>query len=144
MVVSRKWFNRHVRRRSIMKTLTGSGMAFTFLCWGATSALAQVPAVPGVPGGAPAAVAPVAPVAPVAAPVAAPTNNLWSFLCPTPEQKAACKAKICNSGLGQLLNNSLKPASTLTGGVVPTLCPTVNPADLLAAPDSAVGAAAQI
>src|SRR3989442_3656 len=54
-------------------------------------------AATGVPG---AAVAPAAP----------PPSNLFSFLCPTPDQLAACKQKICNSMIGQLLNNSLKPA----------------------------------
>src|SRR5207244_739310 len=50
------------------------------------------PAAPAVPGaGLTTAVAPL----PGAAP-AAPARNIFSFLCPTPEQKAACLDKLCN------------------------------------------------
>jgi hypothetical protein len=101
---------------------------------------AQVPAVPTA--GAPAAAAAV-PGAPVAAAPAAP-SNIWSFLCPTADQKAACKAKICNSQIGQLMNNSLLPVGALTGGLIGPFCPPVSPADLALPPTSAEGAAAQI
>ncbi len=100
----------------------------------ASGALAQAPVAPapavGV-GGAPVAAAP------------APAN-LFSFLCPTPEQKAACKQKICNSALGQMLNNSLKPVSAMTGGVIPTFCPTISAADLAKPADTPGGAAARV
>src|SRR5262249_55617453 len=92
------------------------------------------------------AVAPAAPAAvagaPAAAPAAAPAN-LFSFICPTPEQKQACKEKICNCALGQMLNNGLKPMSTMTGGIIPTICPEVKAADLAKPADSAEGAAAR-
>jgi hypothetical protein len=73
-------------------------------------------------------------------------QNLWSFLCPTPEQKQACRDKICNSPAGQLLNNILKPLSLFTGGVVGGLCPANQPSaqDLAQPSDSAEGAAARI
>ncbi len=71
-------------------------------------------------------------------------KNLWSFFCMTPEQKAACRAKLCSCKLFQLLNNSLKPASALTGGIIPDFCPAISPAALKMSPTSAEGAAAQI
>ncbi len=101
---------------------------------------AQIPAVPA----APAAAAPAAAVAaPAAAPAAAPSQNIWSFLCPSPDQKAACKAALCNSVLGQMLNNGLGPISTFSGGLVPSCCPAVTAADLAMPADTAQGAAAR-
>src|SRR5262249_23228318 len=97
-----------------------------------------------LPGAAAPAVAPA--VAAPAAAGAAP-RNLWTFLCPTPEQKANCRACICNTGLGQLFSNSLKPAAAFTGGILGPLCPGLNDplkADLLKPADSAEGAASQI
>ncbi|HVS37879.1 MAG TPA: HEAT repeat domain-containing protein [Gemmataceae bacterium] len=96
-------------------------------------------ALPGAPTAPPA----VAPAAAPAAP-AAPQGNIWTKLCPTPEQKAACKAKICASPLGQLLNNMLMPAGAMTGGIIGPCCPLINPADLAKPPDSVQGAAAQL
>jgi hypothetical protein len=74
---------------------------------------------------------------------------MWSCLCPTPAQLAACKAAFCNTQFGALFNNSLAPLSALTGGVIPQCCPNdannkPNPADLLLPPDGALGAAARI
>jgi HEAT repeat protein len=101
---------------------------------------AQLPAAPAAaPAALPAAAAPATTAAPAAAP-----SNIWSFFCMTPDQKAACKQKLCNSAIGQLLNNGLTPASAMTGGIVPTLCPAVSPADLAKPADSAEGAAARI
>jgi hypothetical protein len=56
------------------------------------------------------------------------------------------RACLCNSVLGQLLNNTLKPVGAISGGLVPPLCPpnAVNPADLAKPADSAEGAAARI
>ncbi len=106
----------------------------------APAAYAQLPAAAPAAAGVPAAAAGV----PVAAAPAAPTANLWTFLCLPPEKKAACKAKLCNSPLGQMLNNSLRPASAMTGGLVPSLCPVVSAADLAKPADSPAGAAARI
>ena len=38
---------------------------------------------------------------------------------------AGCKQKICGSPLGSLINNGLAPYSSLSGGLIPQLCPTV-------------------
>src|SRR5437588_8836439 len=117
---------------------TGCSLALALLCALAQSARSQpVPGVPAAPAaaGGPAAVATAGPggVATAAAPGAAP-NNIWSFLCMTPEQKAAKKDKFCSSPLGQLINNSLAPASALTGGVLGGCCPPVSPKDLAQPP----------
>lgn len=96
---------------------------------------AQLPP-PGVGAAPPPVVAP-APAAPAPA-------NLWSFLCPTPEQAAACKSKICKLKIVQLIGAGMKPVSALTGGVIGGCCPAVDPLDLLKPPTSAEGAAAQI
>jgi hypothetical protein len=88
---------------------------------------------------------PAVPAAPAAAPAA--PNNLFSFLCPTPAQVAACKQKLCASPLVQFLGSALAPAQALSGGLLPKCCPGPNdakPADLLKPPDSAEGAAARI
>src|SRR5262245_42212080 len=86
---------------------------------------------------------PPAPVAPVAAAPAGPDKNLWSFLCLSKDQKEACRQKLCQSQFGLLLNNSLAPVNTFTGGIVPGLCPGLPTAAELNAP-GAVGAAAKI
>lgn len=83
----------------------------------------------------------VAPAVP--APTAAP-RNLWSFLCPTPEQKLACKDKLCKSKIGQFLNQALKPAGALTGGALGPFCPGYFQEDLKKPADSAEGAAARV
>ena len=94
---------------------------------------------------APAAAAPAAAAAAPAA--AAPAGNIWSKICLTPEQKAACKAKLCASPIVQLLGGALAPARAFSGGLVPRFCPApgqANPADLKKPADSAEGAAARI
>ncbi|MFO0844137.1 MAG: hypothetical protein U0797_17335 [Gemmataceae bacterium] len=112
--------------------------------------LAQIPGVPAIPGagsalpGAASAI-PGAATAPAAAPAAA--NNIWSKLCMTPEQAAACKQKLCNCSLVQFLSGGLAPISALSGGLIGTGCPgpnQANPQDLLQPSDSALGAAARI
>jgi hypothetical protein len=119
--------------------------------WGAAVALAcgLTPAAWGqvdVPGAAPAAATATAatPGAAATATAAAPQRNLWTFLCPPQEWKDRCKEKFCRSTFGQLINNSFKPASALTGGVIPGCCPPVLKSDLLKPADSAEGAAARI
>ena len=90
---------------------------------------------------APAAAAAAAPAA------AAPAGNIWSKICLTPEQKAACKAKLCASPIVQLLGGALAPARAFSGGLVPRFCPApgqANPADMKKPADSAEGAAARI
>jgi hypothetical protein len=108
------------------------------------AARAQVPApAPAAPPPAavpPAAVGlPATPVAPAPAPA-----NLWTFLCPPPDKMAACKARLCSSALGQMINNGLRPASAMSGGLVPLCCPAVSVVDLAKPADSAQGAAARM
>ena len=114
-----------------------SGLALALLGGAPYAAWAQTVAVPVTP-------VPTAVAAPAPAAVVSPTRNLWTFLCLSPEQKAACKAKFCASQFGRLINNSLAPVSALTGSVVPQCCPLIDPANLVQPPDSALGAAAQI
>lgn len=91
-----------------------------------------VPTAPPLPGG-------VAPAVP-----ALPGSPLINLLCPSPEQKEALRQKFCNSPLGQLINNGLKPLSALTGGILGNCCPPnlPNAADLKKG--GAEGLAAQI
>ncbi|MCE9532709.1 MAG: hypothetical protein K8T89_16555 [Planctomycetes bacterium] len=92
-------------------------------------------------------------VAPAATPATATAaaggaKNIWSMICLTPEQKAACKAKFCKSGIGKLINGMLAPAAAMTGGIIGPCCPdpnkVANPDDLKLPADSAQGAAAKI
>jgi hypothetical protein len=91
---------------------------------------------------------PLPPLSGVAPPAVAPPANLWSFLLPTPAQKEACKAKLCNSPFVQLLNGATKPLSFATGGLIGPLCPdpltTANAEDLKMSAESPQGAAARI
>src|SRR5262245_39767694 len=93
---------------------------------------AQAPALPAAP-------VVVAPAAPAAAVPAAPAN-LWSFLCPTPAQKAACKLCFCNSILGKMVSSMMGPVSVFSGGLFQSRCPAAQAAaDLAKQPDSAEG-----
>ncbi len=97
---------------------------------------AQPPAIPA---------APAAPAAAAALPAPAAPQNLWSFLCLSPEQKAACKAKFCNSALGKLVSSMTGPLQLYSGGLIGNFCPTTPTKEDLAQPaDSAGGAAARI
>jgi hypothetical protein len=90
----------------------------------------------------PVGAAPGAPGLPQDVPAPKPTGKIGNLIT-TCEY---CRAKLCNSTLGQLLNNSLKPVGVFSGGLVPSLCPpnNVNPADMLKPADSVEGAAARI
>ncbi len=91
-------------------TFYGSGLvALTSLT---PTVWAQIPGVAGP--AAPAAVAGVA---------APPPANLWSFLGLTKEQKEECKRKCCQTKIGQMLNQTLKPVAIMSGGMVGNLCP---------------------
>ncbi len=108
----------------------------------ASDALAQgLPAITPPPG---LAIAPQPPPVNAPAPPAALPPNIWDQLMPRADQKAACKAKICNSRIGQLFNNMLTPIGAFSGGILGPCCPTINAADLAKPPDSAEGAAAQL
>jgi hypothetical protein len=108
----------------------------------ASRAGAQAPPPPVV-AAVPAAPVAAVPGAPVAAPAAAP-NNIWTFLCLSPEQKLACKIRFCNSALGQMLNNGLQPVGAFSGGIIGPCCPSYTALDLAKPADSAEGAAARI
>jgi hypothetical protein len=108
---------------------------------------------PVVPAAAPAVVVPAAGPAMVpgapgieALPPAVPGGMCGNIIQGCDYITFRMKLFWCNSVLGQLFNNMLKPANALTGGVVPLCCPPlgVNPADLLKPADSAEGAAARI
>jgi hypothetical protein len=119
---------------------------------GCTPALfAQIPgaAAPGAAGAAaPGAAGAAAPgaagaAAPGAAPAAAP-NNIWSKLCMTPEQKAACRDWFCNSPFGKIYSSMLLPVSAFSGGLITDCCARPSLTDLAQPADSADGAAARI
>lgn len=100
----------------------------------ASDALAQgLPAITPPPG---LAIAPQPPPVNAPAPPAALPPNIWDQLMPRADQKAACKAKICNSRIGQLFNNMLTPIGAFSGGILGPCCPTINAADLAKPPDS--------
>jgi hypothetical protein len=100
--------------------------------------------LPGPAVSTPVAVTPVTAAPPPVA--AAAPRNIWSFLCLTDAQKAKCKAQFCGSQFGQLINNSLAPASALTGGVISQCCPgpAGDPANLLKPADTPLGAAGRV
>jgi hypothetical protein len=99
-------------------------------CGGMTPvAWAQVPAAPAAPAVA-------------GAPAAAPAGTIWDKLGLSHDSLAKCKEKFCGSPLGQLVNNGLKPASALTGGIL-GCCPDMPTAAQLAAA-GAEGDAAKI
>jgi hypothetical protein len=136
---------------------------------GTTGLLAQVPAVPQVPsvpgsptiptvpgGTTPGATVPGVTAPGTSAPSSSSTqpSNIYSFLCPTSAQTAACQAKLCASPVGQILSAVLQPVSLYSGGIVgQNCCPQNNPnnqsnfvnsSDLGQPSDSALGAAARI
>jgi hypothetical protein len=118
------------------RVLGGAALAVLLFTQPPLNAQAPAPAVPA---------APIVP--PTTTPAPAAPNNLWSFLCPTPAQCAACKQKLCASPLAQFMGSALAPARALSGGLLPKCCPgpnDPNPADLAKPADSAEGAAARI
>src|SRR5438067_12277130 len=84
----------------------------------AGSPFAPVPGAAGAPLGAAPAAAPAA-----AAPAAGGGRTLWIFLGISKENCAACRAKLCQSQLGMLLNNATGPLGAFTGGIIPPICP---------------------
>src|SRR5262249_38951942 len=49
--------------------------------------------------------------------------TLWGFLGINKQGLKECKVKFCQSQLGILVGNSLKPVSAMTGGLLPSCCP---------------------
>jgi len=109
---------------------------------------AQTTGLPAAIPAAPSAASAVA--APAAAPAAAaPGGTLWSFLGITPANMAACKARICASQIGQLLNSGSGVLGQFSGGLIPPLCPPPTEAQAAAlsqqgGPTSAAAVAAKI
>src|SRR5439155_1266006 len=93
----------HHGRGSAMIRWPISGAALAVLLFLQSALVAQVPGIGGVGGvggvgGATSAVpgAAALPASPAAAP-----NNIWSKLCPTPDQMQACLQKLCACPLVQ-------------------------------------------
>lgn len=103
-------------------------VAVAGLACGVHAQVPAVPAAPAVPGGVPAA---------PAAAAAEPAPGFFGRMC---QRLDACKRKIADTPLGQLLANAKKPLSALTGGVVPGGPPA--PTDKEAAAPGVGGAAA--
>ncbi len=69
-----------------------------------------------------------------AVPAAAAPKSIFSFLGITQANCEACKAKLCASQFGQMLNGlATGPVAGFTGGFIPPLCPPAPSADALAA-----------
>lgn len=120
------------RKIWLSATLAAAGLASALPT---DKAAAQVPA------------APAAPVAPAAVPgaiggVPPPGGLLGNCI----KAKAYCRARLCASPLGQLLNGAVQPLTAFSGGIIPPICPpnTPSPADLAAPAASPAGAAARI
>jgi hypothetical protein len=129
-----------------------AGLFFLVLVSSST-ARAQIPALPGAAaGGASSAAASglAAAGTGAAAPAAASPTTLWSFLGLSGSNLQSCRAKICASPVGQMLNSTATgPLAAMTGGFIPALCPPAPSASQIAAlqaqsPDSAAATAAKI
>jgi len=84
-----------------------------------------------------------------AAATAAQPSTIWSSLGLSSANLQACRAKICASQFGQMLNSmGTGPVAGLTGGFIPPICPPAPNASQIAAlqqqPGGASAAAAQI
>jgi hypothetical protein len=116
---------------------------------GRVEAQFSIPGAGGGPGAGIAGLGGAVPAATTAVPTATP-QTLWSFLGLSKQNLAACQAKLCASPLGTMANNMVMPYSSMTGGLVPSLCPAVPSASQLAdlaatkGPNSAEAVAAKI
>ncbi len=107
-----------------------------------TSPMVQAQVPPGLTGGTgvtppfggPASSALGAGAGMGAVPAAAAPKSIFSFLGITQANCQACKAKLCASQFGQMLNGlATGPVAGFTGGFIPPLCPPAPSADALAA-----------
>ncbi len=82
-------------------------------------------------------------LAPTAAPAAAASpTTLWSFLGLSGSNLQACKAKLCSSQIGQMLNSmATGPVGAMTGGFIPPLCPPPSAAQIAALQQQPLGGA---
>ncbi len=119
------------------------GGLFVLLVASSPNAWAQIAA----PATGPAAIAPglgVGTGVAAATPAAASPTTIWSFFGLSGSNLAACKAKICSSQIGQMLNSMVTgPMGAVTGGFIPPLCPVApSAAQIAALENSAPGGAA--
>jgi hypothetical protein len=126
---------------------------FALVLASSTTARAQIPPIPGaaaggVSGAAASGLAGAGTGA--AAPAAASPTTLWSFLGLSGSNLQACRAKLCASQVGQMLNSTATgPLAAMTGGFIPALCPPAPSASQIAAlqaqaPGGAAATAAKI
>ena len=95
--------------------------------------------IPGAP------VPPPVPGVATAVPTTPATPNLWSYLLPNADQKAACKACFCNSAIGQMVSGMAAPMSMMSGGMMRNCCAlNAIEQDLKKDATSSEGAAARI
>jgi hypothetical protein len=109
---------------------------FALVLVSTSTARAQIPAIPGAAGGASSAASGLAAAGPAAsaAPAAASPTTLWSFLGLSSSNLQACRAKLCASQVGQMLNSTATgPLAAMTGGFIPALCPPAPNASQIAA-----------
>lgn len=118
-----------------MTMWTTFGVGLGLLAGLANPLLAQVPGA-----SAPAAAA----ATPGTSTAATGGQTIWKFFGLSRENLAGCKDKFCQSQLGMMANNFMKPVNTFAGGLFPSCCPPVRAADLAKPADSAEGAAARI
>jgi hypothetical protein len=76
-------------------------------------------------------------------------QSIWGFFGLSKANCAACRAQLCNSQIGMMMNSALGPVSAISGGMIPQFCPTTpSAADIAALEKSgaspAVVAAAKI
>lgn len=90
-------------------------------------------------------VAPPPPLAPGIAPQAALPGGptIWSKLGISQDQREYCRRKTCSTPAGQLMSRIVAPMSTLTGGIIPSYCPTL-PSILQLKDPGAIGAASKV
>jgi hypothetical protein len=108
-----------------LATILGLGRA-------ASGQLGGIPSIPSPPSSLPTGL-------PAGAGAAAvPQKTIFGMFGLSHANLAACKAKLCQSQIGTMFNNGLKPVSMFAGGLVPSLCPPAN-ASALASQAAALG-----
>ena len=90
-------------------------------------------------------VVPPAPLAPGIAPQAGLPGGptIWSKLGISQDQQEYCRRKTCRTPAGQLMSRIIAPMSTLTGGIIPSYCPSLPSIGELKDP-GAIGAASKV
>jgi hypothetical protein len=122
-----------------MRRLLWAGGVAGLLFLGAGTGVvnAQIGGTPAAPAG----VAPAGPAPGAAATIASATPAKAGFFQRCCLALDECKRKLCLTPAGQMLNNAVRPAGFMTGGVIPPFCPLMPSEKDLAKPGVA-GAAA--